>query len=30
MMYGLQVQWLFDPGTDMVTSFQGFLDGYAK
>jgi hypothetical protein len=30
MMYGLQVQWLFDPGTDMVTSFQGFLDGVCQ
>jgi hypothetical protein len=27
-MYGLQVQWLFDPATDMVASFQAFLDGY--
>lgn len=27
MMYGLQVQWLLDPSTDMVTIFRRFLDG---
>lgn len=26
LMYGLQVQWLFDPSTDMVAEFRGFLD----
>ena len=29
MMYGLQVQWLFDPTTDMVELFQGLLDTFA-
>lgn len=27
LMYGLQVQWLFDPTTDMVATFGEFLDG---
>ncbi|WP_426573067.1 TetR/AcrR family transcriptional regulator [Aquihabitans sp. McL0605] len=29
LMYGLQVQWLFDPSTDMAAHFQGLLDGFA-
>jgi len=29
LMYGLQVQWLFDPSTDMVGLFQHLLDGFA-
>ena len=28
LMYGLQVQWLFDPTTDMVATFEQFLDGF--
>jgi hypothetical protein len=27
LMYGLQAQWLFDPTTDMVATFDQFLDG---
>jgi AcrR family transcriptional regulator len=27
LMYGLQVQWLLDPTTDMVATFEAFLDG---
>jgi AcrR family transcriptional regulator len=30
MMYGLQVQWLFDPSTDMVATFRRFLDGFTR
>lgn len=26
MMYGLQVQWLFDPSVDLVGDFRAFLD----
>jgi AcrR family transcriptional regulator len=29
MMYGLQVQWLLDPTTDMVAIFTDFLDRFA-
>jgi AcrR family transcriptional regulator len=29
MMYGLQVQWLFDPTTDMARTFERFLDSFA-
>lgn len=28
LMYGLQVQWLFDPTTDMVTTFERILDSF--
>ncbi len=28
LMYGLQVQWLFDPSTDMSATFEQFLDGF--
>jgi AcrR family transcriptional regulator len=30
MMYGLQVQWLFDPTTDMVHTFEQFLNGFTN
>ena len=30
LMYGLQVQWLFDPSTDMVATFEQFLDGFRR
>jgi hypothetical protein len=30
MMYGLQVQWLFDPSSDMVASFRRFLNGFTR
>ncbi len=30
MMYGLQVQWLFDPSTDMVVLFERLLDGFRR
>jgi AcrR family transcriptional regulator len=29
LMYGLQVQWLLDPTTDMVAVFTDLLDGFA-
>lgn len=29
MMYGLQVQWLFDPSVDMVATFRHFLEGFS-
>jgi AcrR family transcriptional regulator len=29
LMYGLQVQWLFDPTTDMVAQFEALLAGFA-
>ncbi|HWJ64466.1 MAG TPA: TetR/AcrR family transcriptional regulator [Acidimicrobiales bacterium] len=29
LMYGLQVQWLFDPTTDMVALFEALLAGFA-
>jgi AcrR family transcriptional regulator len=28
LMYGLQVQWLFDATTDMVATFEQLLDGF--
>lgn len=30
MMYGLQVQWLLDPNTDMVAVFRAFLDDLTR
>jgi AcrR family transcriptional regulator len=30
MMYGLQVQWLFDPSTDMVATFRHFLERFTS
>lgn len=30
MMYGLQVQWLFDPSTDMVATFESFLHQFRR
>ena len=30
LMYGLQVQWLFDPSTDMAATFEQFLDGLRR
>ncbi len=30
LMYGLQVQWLFDPSTDMAATFEQFLDGFRR
>jgi AcrR family transcriptional regulator len=30
MMYGLQVQWLFDPSVDMVATFRHFLEGFTR
>jgi hypothetical protein len=30
LMYGLQAQWLFDPTTDMVATFDQFLDGLRR
>lgn len=30
LMYGLQVQWLFDPTTDMVATFEHYLDGFRR
>lgn len=29
LMYGLQVQWLFDPSTDMVAIFERFIEALA-
>lgn len=29
LMYGLQVQWLFDPTTDMVSIFERFIEAFA-
>ena len=28
LMYGLQAQWLFDPSTDMVATFEQLLDSF--
>ena len=28
LMYGLQIQWLFDPSIDMAAIFEQFLDGF--
>ena len=30
LMYGLQVQWLYDPSTDMAATFEQFLDGFRR
>ena len=30
MMYGLQVQWLLDPRTDMVARFRAFLEDITR